>query len=164
MFVADLQTNTITAESRSADGSARATAQAGTLDQCRRQPCQLHLAATDLGPRQTWFDDVFVRDRASDLTQLASTSFSSSRERYSDRSTMSDDGRYVAFDSTATNLVRPTRTATCRMSTPAPRSCPASTALPASGPAHPGSAGGNEHVADHGAGSGRAWPSISGQE
>ena len=43
-----------------------------------------------------------------DLTQLASTSFTlEPGNLYSDRSTMSGDGKYVAFDSTATNFVTP---------------------------------------------------------
>ena len=53
-------------------------------------------------------DDIFVRDRTSGLTQIASTtSLLDPANGFSGRSAMSDDGRYVAFDSTATNLVTP---------------------------------------------------------
>ena len=130
VFVEDRQTDTITPASRKADGTSASGGDSRDPSiSADGNRVSFTSTATDLGPDNTWFDDVFVRDHALDLTQLASTSFTlEPGNLYSDRSTMSGDGKYVAFDSTATNFVTPDANGNLPDVYRAPRSCPASTA------------------------------------
>ncbi len=109
VYVLDRSDGTVTAESRAPDGSA---ANNGSFDpsiSADGTRVTYSSLATNLVDGDTnGEEDVFVRDRRSNLTQIASTaSFLELSAGFSGRSDLSADGRYVAYDSTAPNLVTP---------------------------------------------------------
>ena len=67
-----------------------------------------HSSATNLSVLEDapFFDDVFVHDRLTGVTELVSIdSFGNPGNGFSERSSISADGRHVAFESTSDNLV-----------------------------------------------------------
>lgn len=109
IFVADLDTGAITDESRTPAGFSPNNFSVDPAISADGSRVSFSSFATDLVAGDTnAYDDVFVRDRASHLTQIASTTTQLDLANgFSGRSALSDDGRYVAFDSTATNLATP---------------------------------------------------------
>ena len=109
VFVADLDTHAITVESRRPDGTSANSYSVNASISADGSRVSFSSLASDLVPGDTNAqDDIFVRDRTSGVTQIASTTFFlDPANGFSGRSALSDDGRYVAFDSTATNLVTP---------------------------------------------------------
>jgi Tol biopolymer transport system component len=107
VFVRDLDTGTIDRVSRGSSG-----AQAnGDSDELSISADGRYVAfcseATNLVSGDTnGFTDVFVRDRATGQTERASVSPSGAQgDNFSWQASISADGRYVTFSSTATNLV-----------------------------------------------------------
>jgi Tol biopolymer transport system component len=108
VYVLDRDTGAITAESRPpfgfADPDGNSLYAKVSADGNR---VAFHSSATNLVADDTnGQPDIFVRDRASDLTQRASTgSMLDQSDNGSQVPAISTDGNYVAFDSVATNLV-----------------------------------------------------------
>jgi Tol biopolymer transport system component len=106
VFVRDLRTNTTRLASPAVDGtpsnSASGASMSGTGRYVVFSSGGKNLVSNDLNG----FWDVFVRDLQAGTTQLVSVAQDASQGNGdSDLATVSADGRYVVFDSTASNLV-----------------------------------------------------------
>ena len=101
----------LTAESRGAvDGSAVIQWELRPVDQCgwRWRVTYSWLASNLVGGDTNSEEDVFVRDRPSNLMQIAtSAAFLQPATGFSGRADLSSDGKYVVYDSTATTSRAP---------------------------------------------------------
>jgi RHS repeat-associated protein len=107
IFVKDLQTGTITRESVSSAGTQANNASADPVISADGRYVVFRSAATNLVTGDTnGQQDLFLRDRTAGTTTLISKSTGGTLGNgLSDDPTISDDGRYVAYHSEATNLV-----------------------------------------------------------
>jgi Tol biopolymer transport system component len=107
IFVRDLQTNTTTRVSIATDGSqGNNTSERPSINNDGRYVVFVS-DASSLVPNDTnGFYDIFVRDRQTNTTSRVNVAFDLTQANYmSYWSSISGDGRYVAFESNATNLV-----------------------------------------------------------
>lgn len=111
VFLKDLQTGTterVSVSSTEAQGTgASPTDQDGTIDMTNDgRYIVFSSTSPNFGPDADTTSDVFVRDRTAGTTTLLSVNSDEiSTDGDSFRPSMSSDGRYIAFESAATNLV-----------------------------------------------------------
>jgi Tol biopolymer transport system component len=107
VFVRDRQTNTTTRVSLATDGTQGNGASGWPSISADGRYVAFQSAASNLVPADTnWVSDVFVRDRQTDTTTRVSLAADGTQGNDDAIYTsISADGRYVAFESTASNLV-----------------------------------------------------------
>ncbi|MFI1866111.1 RICIN domain-containing protein [Streptomyces jumonjinensis] len=109
IFVRDRQTGITELTSRSATGQIGNGASTGPSISADGRYLTFRSAASNLVPGDTNnHNDVFLYDRRAGTIERVSVSTAEAEANHgSSRSTISADGRYVTFDSTATNLIAP---------------------------------------------------------